>query len=148
MPSTGSAPSGTGGCQNHYAGCRCTGLGVQSPIKNQIGNVFVPVSDMDSAVEWYTSLFGVPAGEPSHDDTIFDVEMAGDTNLTLDANKPVENSSQPLCYFWTDDVAATHEFLQDRGDPIVMGPMDVGSVIFLTFEDPDGNLLMACESNE
>ena len=121
---------------------------MQSPIENRIGNVFVPVSDMDAAVDWYTSLFALPRDGTSHEDTIYDVPMDGDTNLTLDANKPVENSSQPLCYFWTDDVEATHAFLEERGDPITMGPMDVGSVVFLTFEDPDGNLLMVCEPNE
>jgi len=118
-----------------------------SPIENRIGSVFVPVSDMSRAVEWYSTVFGLPTDEASHEGTIYDVEMTGDVQLTLDANRPVENSSQPLCYFWTDDIDETETFLQSLEIPIVMGPEDVGSVTFLTIEDPDGNRLMVCQPN-
>jgi len=118
-----------------------------SPIENRIGTVFVPVSDMPRAITWYTELFDLPTDDASHEGTIYGVEMAGDVGLTLDANRPVENSSQPLCYFWTADVEAAHEFLQSRDIPIVMGPENIGSVTFVTFEDPDGNRLMVCQRN-
>ena len=118
-----------------------------SPIQNRIGNVFVPVSDMDRAIEWYSDLFDLPVGEASHDGTIYDIEMDGETGLILDANKPVENSSQPLCFFWSDDLGAVHEHLEERDVPIDMDIEDIGSVSFLTFEDPDGNRLMACQAN-
>ncbi|WP_227353648.1 VOC family protein [Haladaptatus salinisoli] len=121
----------------------------KSPIENRIGTVFVPVSDVPRAIEWYSDLFDLPTDgtEASHEGTIYDVEMEGDAGLVLDANRPVENSSQSLCYFWTDDVEATHEFLEERDIPVVMGPENVGSVTFVTFEDPDGNRLMACQEN-
>ncbi|WP_266078490.1 VOC family protein [Haladaptatus caseinilyticus] len=118
-----------------------------SPIDNRIGSVFVPVSDMRTAIEWYSDLFDLPIDESSHEGTIYDLEMAGDVTLTLDSNRPVENSSQPLCYFWTDDVEVTDDFLRERGISVVMGPENVGSVTFVTFEDPDGNRLMACQAN-
>ena len=58
---------------------------------------------------------------------------------------PVENSSQPLCFFWTDDLAAACEFLREREIAIVHEPEGIDSVSILTFEDPDR--LMACERN-
>ncbi|WP_435155131.1 VOC family protein [Haladaptatus sp. DFWS20] len=116
-------------------------------IENRIGSVFVPVSDMQRAIEWYSVLFDLPADESSHDGTIYNVEMAGDVNLTLDSNRPVENSSQPLCYFWTDDIEETHDFLIEGDISIVMEPENIGSVTFVTFEDLDGNRLMACQAN-
>lgn len=118
-----------------------------SPLDNRIGCVFVPVSDMERSMTWYSTVFGLPAGEPSHDGGIYDVEMAGETGLILDANRPVGNSSQPLCYFWTDDLAATAQFLRDNDVTVLTDPEDIGSVSFLVFEDPDGNRLMACERN-
>ncbi|MFC4548739.1 MULTISPECIES: VOC family protein [Halorussus] len=121
---------------------------MESPLRNRIGNVFVPVSDMERSVEWYSELFGLPAEDTAHEGTIYDVEMAGETGLVLDANRPVENSSQPLYFFWTDDAEATRDFLVDLDVPVVMGPEDVGSVTFVTFEDPDGNQLMACQKND
>ena len=118
-----------------------------SPIENRIGQVFVPVSEMSRAIEWYSRLFGLPTQGASHGGTIYDLPMAGETQLTLDANKPVTNSSQPLCFFWTAEIEAAAGFLRDLGIEIVAGPEDVGSVSFVTFRDPDGNLLMFCQRN-
>lgn len=116
-----------------------------SPIQNRIGSVFVPVSDMARSVAWYSRLFGLEPGETSHEGGIYDVPMAGDTGLILDANKPVtEHSVQPLCFFWTDDMAATLDHLRAMGAEITSEVTDIGSVAFLAFRDPDGNPLMAC----
>jgi predicted enzyme related to lactoylglutathione lyase len=119
-----------------------------SPIANRIGQVFVPVSDMSRASAWYSRLFGLTAHGASHVGTIYDVPMAGETQLTLDANRPVANSSQPLCFFWTADIEAAAKFLRELGVAIVAGPENVGSVSFVTFRDPDGNLLMVCQRNQ
>jgi hypothetical protein len=74
--------------------------------------------------------------------------MNGETGLILDANKPiVENSSQPLCYFWTSNIHAAYEFLSQNRVSIIGEILDIGSVSFLTFKDPDSNLLMLCQRN-
>ncbi len=121
---------------------------MQNIIQPAIGAVFVPVSDMQRAINWYTWLFDLPLAAPSQEGTIYDVPMNGDTGLILDANKPiVENSSQPLCYFWTADIQAAHTFLQQNAVQIVGDILDIGSVSFLTFKDLDNNLLMICQRN-
>jgi predicted enzyme related to lactoylglutathione lyase len=121
---------------------------MESPIENRIGQVFVPVSDMGRAVAWYSRLLGLPAGAPSHGGGIYDVPMAGETRLALDATKrEVTNSSQPLLFFWTRDIQAAHGLLRELGADIVAGPENVGSVTFLVFRDPDRNLLMVCQRN-
>lgn len=117
-----------------------------SPIRNQIGNVFVPVSDMPRSIAWYSELFGLDIGEPSHGGTICEVPMQGETGLILDANKPVtERSVQPLCFFWTDDMAAALDHLRMMGVEITSDITDIGSVAFLAFRDPDDNPLMICQ---
>lgn len=119
-----------------------------SPIQNRIGNVFVPVSDMARAVAWYSRLFGLEPGETSHEGGIYDVPMAGETGLILDANTPVtEHSVQPLCFFWTDDMPATLGHLRSLGAEITSDVTDIGSVSFIAFRDPDGNPLMVCQRN-
>ena len=118
----------------------------KSPLQNRIEIVFVPVSDMPGAIAWYSQLFGLPPAAAAHDDKIYDVPMQGEVHLCLDAHPvPLRNSSQPLCAFPTDDLRATREFLVKSGVPIVMDLQDAGSVRFLTFRDPDGNLLMALQ---
>ena len=117
-----------------------------SPIQNRIGNVFVPVSDMRRAIRWYSRLFGLEQGETSHEGGIYDVPMEGETGLILDANKPITgHSAQPLCLFLTDDISASIKWLRDLDVEITSEPQDIGSVIFATFNDPDGNPLMICQ---
>ncbi len=120
---------------------------MNSPIHNQIGAVFVPVSDIQRAAAWYGRLLGVPTGSPSHGGTIHDIAMSGGIRLILDANKPVQNSAQPLFFLWTSDISAARQFLQECEIPIDREIEDIGSVSTLTFHDLDHNLLMVCQSN-
>ena len=115
-------------------------------IQNRIGTVFIPVSDMQRAIEWYSRLLDLPVVSTSHDGTIYDVPMAGETGLILDSTKPeVSNSSQPLFFFMTGDIQAAQRFLQERRVEIVSQIEDIGSMYFLIFKDPDENLLMVCQ---
>lgn len=116
-----------------------------SPIENRIGQVFVPVSDMDRAIAWYSRLLGLPVAATSHEGKIYDVPMVGDTRLTLDGHKAVTNSSQPLFFFWTGDIQATATFLRANDIAIVGEIADIGSVSILSFRDPDNNLLLVCQ---
>ncbi len=120
---------------------------MHSPIQNKIGAVFVPVSDMARSVDWYSVLLGVEIGETSHDGGIYDVPMQGEVALILDANRPVQTSSQPLFFLWTEDIRAAHAFLVDYGVTLESEVEDVGSVSFLRFHDPDGNPLLICQRN-
>jgi predicted enzyme related to lactoylglutathione lyase len=117
-------------------------------IQRRVGMIFIPVSDMPRAIRWYSALFGLPHGETSHEDKIYDVPMEGETGVILDAHRPVQNSSQPLCFFWTADIAASHEHLRALGVEMLGAVEDIGSVQTLTFRDLDGNLLMLCQRND
>jgi len=121
---------------------------VNSPIQNKIGRVFVPVTDIDRAIQWYSKLLGLPITTTSHGGTIYDLQMAGETGLILDATKKgVQNSSQPLFFFLTEDIQAAHDFLERNEVEILSQIEDIGSVSFLIFKDPDNNLLMVCQPN-
>jgi predicted enzyme related to lactoylglutathione lyase len=119
-----------------------------SPIDNRIGCVFVPVSDMSRAIEWYSRLLGQPVKATSHEGRIYDLPMNGEVGLILDGHKPVTNSSQPICFFWTSHIHQTRSFLVENNVEIVSEIEDVGSVLTLTFKDPDSNLLMVCQRNQ
>lgn len=119
-----------------------------SPIQRSIGCVFVPVSDMARARTWYSRLLGLPLPATSHEGKIADLPMDGETQIILDGHKPVENSSQPLFFWWAEDLAETYRFLQDLAVEIVTPIEDIGSVSTLVFRDPDGNLLMVCQRNQ
>ena len=116
-----------------------------SPIRNEVGMVFVPVSDMRRAVEFYGRLLDLPPAESSHEGRIHSLGMRGDVDVLLDAHAPVTNSSQPLVAFWSDDVRAARAQVLAAGVPIERDVEDIGSMFTLAFRDPDGNLLMVCE---
>ena len=120
---------------------------MSSPIENKIGCVFIPVSDMERAIEWYSRILGTPARTTSHEGRIYDVPMTGDTGLILDGHKAVTNSSQPICFFWTGDIRRARDFLRNEGVSFEHDVEDIGSVSTLSFRDPDGNLLMVCQRN-
>ncbi|TWI53188.1 catechol 2,3-dioxygenase-like lactoylglutathione lyase family enzyme [Pseudomonas duriflava] len=116
-----------------------------SPIENKIGCVFIPVSDMRQAVEWYSRLLGQPVETISHEGQIYDLPMRGALGVILDSHKPVINSSQPICFFWIDELHQTRSFLAENNVEIVREIEDVRSVLTLTLRDPDGNLLTVCQ---
>ena len=118
---------------------------MNSPIVNKIGCVFIPVSNMPRAIEWYSRILGLPVKDTSHGGLIYDLSMQGEVGLILDGHKPVTNSSQPLVFFWTSDIHRARAFLAEHGIEIVKEIEDIESVSTLTFKDPDNNLLMVCQ---
>lgn len=119
-----------------------------SPIEPRIGQVFIPVTDMQKAIAWYSALFGLEPGDTSHAGGIYDIPVTGETLLVLDAHKPVTSHSvQPICMFPTGDMNAALEHLRALGAEITSEPQDIGSLVFATFRDPDGNPLMVYQPN-
>ncbi|MFC6286099.1 VOC family protein [Nocardioides sp. GCM10027113] len=120
-----------------------------SPLSTRVGQVFIPVRDMPRAVAWYADLLGFAhdADALGHGDTIYDIPTTGQPYLCLDANRPDFVASGPARFFlWTDDMAATVDHLHTVGATNVSEVEDIGSLCFVTFEDPDGNLLMAAQT--
>ncbi len=121
-----------------------------SPINTEIAQVFIPVRDMRRAVTWYADLLGfdVDHGSLGHEDTIFDIPTDTGPGLCLDANQPDFVASGPARFFFTaTDLDATTRHLHAIAAEEVSEPQDIGSVSFVTFRDPDGNLLMVCAPN-
>ena len=121
-----------------------------SPIQAHIGQVFIPVRDMAAAAAWYADLLGFEhdEGALSHGDTIYDIPTASGPWLCLDANRPDFVASGPArFFFWTSDMDATVRHVREIGADEVSGVEDIGSLCFVTFKDPDGNLLMVAQPN-
>jgi predicted enzyme related to lactoylglutathione lyase len=119
---------------------------MSSPIQRRVGQVFIPVRDMASAIRWYAAVLGFEPGVASHGDTIYDIPTDGETRISLDANRPDFVASGPPRFFlWTDDLTATVAHLRRHGVRITSDVEDIGSVLFVQFEDPDGNALMVCQ---
>ena len=119
---------------------------MSSPIQRVVGQVFIPVRDMSAAIEWYAALLGFEPGTATHDGTIYDIPSDGETRIALDANRvDFDSSGPPRFFLWTQDIESTVRHLQDLGVKITSDVVDIGSVSFVQFEDPDANPLMVCQ---
>lgn len=114
----------------------------------EIGQVFIPVRNIAASSHWYARLLDIDVPPTSHDDTIVDLPVKSGPRLCLDANAPFTADGPPRFFWWTHDLTALAKHLNTLGIPLTSEITDIGSVAFLQFRDPDGTLLMACESRE
>ncbi|TCC62119.1 VOC family protein [Kribbella pittospori] len=120
-----------------------------SPIHNRIGAVFVHVTDMQRAIDWYGDLLGVPRQQASHEGLIYDVPMDGPTGLTLDGHAHARGTfrpGEPLLMLHADDIQAAHSFAVEHATE-VGAVEDIGSVSVFHLADPDGNKLIVYAEN-
>lgn len=115
-----------------------------SPVKKEIGAIFIPVRDIHISRDWYCTLLGsAPDGEILHGH-LFIIPLDGNTNLVLDSKIYRENmvSRAPLCHFNKDDIQAAYQFLLQKGVALITG-IEHGH--WFNCKDPDGNVLMICK---
>lgn len=115
-----------------------------SRLENRVGSIFIHVSDMKCAVEWYSRLFDLPYNDDYKEgrlSTVYTLQLEG-TEILLDSNHGAAPAPQPLMFFKTDDIQQTLQFLKDSGIVIHNEALENNIVIF---EDPDGNRLMAIQ---
>lgn len=114
-------------------------------ILSKVGAIFIPVSDIRKAREWYCSILGL---EP-----VFDIISGhlccipldnNGLNLVLDSKIYNEDSyfRNPAFHFNTDDIHEAYHFMKNRGVELVT---DIENGHWFNFKDPDGNMLMICK---
>lgn len=115
-----------------------------SVILSKAGAVFIPVSNIISAREWYCSILNL---EPNYE------IIAGHLccipfdnnglNLVLDSQIYNEGTiyKNPAFHFNTDDIQRAYQFLRELGVELVT---EIENGHWFNFKDPDGNLLMVC----
>lgn len=119
----------------------------KSPIINQIGAIFLHVSNMNRSIQWYSDLLGLPVHTSSHEGTIYSLDMNGGTALLLDSNmNNIENVNNKTQFFFeTKNLVDSYSFIKEKSIEIVTEIEVHDDISFFTFKDLDGNILMACE---
>ena len=118
-----------------------------SPISNRVGAIFLHVSNMQAAIQWYSELLGLPVQPASHEGTIYVLPMDGGSDVLLDSNRnDQENTNRKTQFFFeTKNLEQSYKFIREKGIPIVSEIEVHDDISFFTFKDPDGNVLMVCE---
>lgn len=116
-----------------------------SIINNKVGGIFIPVSDINRAREWYCSLLNL---EPTYEiffDHLCCIPLDNNRlNIILDSKIFTKESIArfPMFHFNTDDIHEAFQFLRDKEVEIVT---EIENGHYFNIKDPDGNLLMICK---
>ncbi|PZD96114.1 hypothetical protein DNH61_09375 [Paenibacillus sambharensis] len=125
------------------------------PLENRVGGVFIHVTDLTRAAEWYSRLFGLPVRqERLNSGPVYWFDFP-ETDLVLDSN--AENRKNPS---WHEgmkprfmlpaaDIDEAYEYIKFHANAeLLTAPERHGPMAFFTFRDLEGNNLMACWSEE
>lgn len=114
-----------------------------NPILNQIGTVFIPVSNIENARDWYCDILGLPVDGEILFGHLYVVPMKG-TGIVLDSKIYTEDNvfRAPAFHLNTNNIEEAYEFMKSKN-------VNVTSQIehnhWFNFKDPDGNQLMICK---
>ena len=108
----------------------------------QVDTVFVWVSDLGAAVEWYREL-GLETG-PLYG-TWQVMEVSGETRFALHHGVRPPGPSTAVVSLRTGDLQSEIERLARTGITPIDEVTDTGTARFVTFLDPDGNAIQLLE---
>ncbi|WP_078553521.1 VOC family protein [Bacillus alkalicellulosilyticus] len=117
---------------------------MKSPIESYIGGIFIPVSNIENAMKWYCDILSRPVGEIIYGH-LFVIPLKPGHSLILDERiySPEVIKDVPLFHFNTSDIQGSYDYLKDKGVPIVT---EIQHNKWFSFSDPDGNVLMVCQT--
>jgi catechol 2,3-dioxygenase-like lactoylglutathione lyase family enzyme len=106
-----------------------------------VGQILVPVADVDRAVEFYEQVLGLPLWGRFPGIAFFD---AAGVRLYLATVPQADFQGRATIYFWVDDVTATYGRLVARGatprqEPHIPFGADEYDLWMAFVADPDGN---------
>lgn len=119
------------------------GVTLNSPILNQIGTVFIPVSNIEQARDWYCDILGVPADGEIQFGHIYVIPMNG-TGIVLDSKIFSEENifKNPVFHLNTENIEEAFQYMKKNQVELTS---DIEHNHYFNFKDPDGNHLMICK---
>ena len=113
--------------------------------RSTIGQLLIPVTDLDRAIPWYRDVLGLPFLFSAPPQMAF--FQCGDVRLLVGVPEAAESRrGSGTIYFHVEDIRAVHATLAGRGVAFEAPPHAVHrterSTLWLSeFRDPDGNPL-------
>ncbi|HET9223058.1 MAG TPA: VOC family protein [Roseiflexaceae bacterium] len=111
---------------------------------SRIGQIALPVRDLDRAVTFYRDVLGLAFLFRVPNLAFFD---CGGVRLLLSPPETAElERHSSIIYFTVEDINSAHRILSDRGAPFddqphIIANMDTYDLWMAFLRDPDGNLL-------
>ncbi|GAA3412091.1 VOC family protein [Paenibacillus hodogayensis] len=123
------------------------------PLQTGAASLFVHVSDLRRAAEWYSDLLGLPIMEERlNGGPVYWFDLPG-TGLLLDDNSGNRENPdwreemKPLFMFACDNIDEAYDYVQSKAE--VLGePERYTNVAHFCFRSPDGRVYMVCWSKD
>lgn len=117
---------------------------VAIPIHNRIQGVFIPVSHIEQARDWYCRLLGLPTDGEIFFGHLYVLPMQGQADIVLDSQiyAPENVFRVPAIQLATDDIEQAFAYMQSMNVELITG---IENGHWFNFKDPDGNVLMVCK---
>lgn len=120
-----------------------------SPVQNRVSDVFIPVSNIEAARDWYCGIFGLEPDCEIIAGHLCVLPVTGETGIILDSMPKwtLEGEDRPRAYMtpaimlYTDDIHASYTFMNERGVELVT---EIENGHWFVFHDLDGNKIMVC----
>lgn len=115
-----------------------------NPILNQVGTVFIPVSNIEEARNWYCDILGLDADGEILFGHLFIVPTTNGTGIVLDSKIFSEETifKAPAFHFNTHNIEEAYEYMKEKNVEVTT---EIEHDHWFNFKDPDGNHLMVCK---
>lgn len=115
-----------------------------NPIQHQIGTIFIPVSNIEHARDWYCTVFDFPVDNEILFGHIYVLQMTNGTDIVLDSKIFSEETvyKTPVCHFNTKNIKDAYHYLKNKDVDIIT---EIEHDHWFNFKDPYGNVLMICQ---
>lgn len=115
-----------------------------SPIKNQLNGVFVPVSNIENARDWYCKLLNLPNDGEIFFGHIYVVPMQDTIDIILDSKiySPDHVFKIPVLQLATDHIEESYAYMKAMNIEMITA---IENGHWFNIKDPDGNVIMICK---
>jgi len=115
------------------------------PISSRLQGVFIPVSDLIASRDWYCQLLNLRNDGEIYFGHIYVLPLSNGIDIILDSKiyRPEHVLNVPLLQIATDNIKHAWQFAKDNGMELVT---EIENQQWFNLRDPDGNMLMICQS--
>lgn len=116
---------------------------MDSPILKQIGTIFIPVSNIEQARDWYCDILGLKADKEIQFGHLYVIPLHG-TGIVLDSKIYEKDKvfKTPAFHFDTKNIKEAFQFMKNKEVNVIT---EIEHDHYFNFKDPDGNMLMICQ---